>query len=158
MIESYILFLIAGIILLLLEVFVVPGFGICGLGGVAALTVAIYQIGGGGAESWYYLLYLYIVLGVLFFIILWLLPRHMSKNPLVLKQRQMTGDKAAALPMDAEKMLGKEGVTLSELRPAGKVLVEKQKLDVVTSGEFIERDVKVRVVAAEGSRIVVEKI
>ena len=53
---------------------------------------------------------------------------------------------------------GKEGESVTELRPAGAALVEGRRLDVVTSGEMIPRGARVRVVKVEGNRIVVRAI
>lgn len=59
---------------------------------------------------------------------------------------------------DPTSLVGKEGVAKTDLRPAGIVLVEGRKLDVVTAGEAVERGRPVRVVKVEGNRIVVRAI
>lgn len=53
------------------------------------------------------------------------------------------------------ELLGLEGVTLTQLRPAGTVLIENERIDVVSEGEFIQKDKNVIVVKVEGARIVV---
>ncbi|MEM5592240.1 NfeD family protein [Niallia circulans] len=52
----------------------------------------------------------------------------------------------------------KTGVTLTALRPAGVILIEDERIDVVSDGSFIDKGKKVKVVKAEGSRIVVREI
>lgn len=59
---------------------------------------------------------------------------------------------------DYASLVGKEGVAQTDLRPAGIVLVDGRKVDVVTAGEAIERGRPVRVVKVEGNRIVVRAI
>ncbi len=54
-------------------------------------------------------------------------------------------------------LLGTEGVTISDLRPAGVALIEGRRRDVVSKGEFIPKDTQVKVVASEGYRIVVRQ-
>lgn len=54
--------------------------------------------------------------------------------------------------------VGQEGVALTPLRPAGMVRIGEQKVDVVSEGEVIERDARVRVVEVHGNRIVVRAI
>ena len=49
---------------------------------------------------------------------------------------------------------GKEGVTLTALRPAGAAEIEGRRLDVVTDGVFVEAGRPVRVISVEGARIV----
>jgi membrane-bound serine protease (ClpP class) len=56
------------------------------------------------------------------------------------------------------KFLEKEGVAKTDLRPAGVVLVDGQRVDVVTEGAMIEVGARVKVVAVEGNRIVVRRV
>nr|WP_249365539.1 nodulation protein NfeD [Cytobacillus citreus] len=56
------------------------------------------------------------------------------------------------------ELIGLEGYTLTALRPSGTVVIEDERIDVVSEGEFILKDARVRVVKAEGSRIVVREI
>jgi membrane-bound serine protease (ClpP class) len=57
-----------------------------------------------------------------------------------------------------EGYLGKEGQTQTDLRPAGIVLIDGRKVDVVTAGESIEKGSRVRVSRVEGNRIVVRAV
>ena len=57
-----------------------------------------------------------------------------------------------------ESWVGNEGVALSELRPAGIAEIRGDRVDVVTGGEFVERGRTVRVVSADGTRIVVQEV
>ena len=54
-------------------------------------------------------------------------------------------------------LVGKTGVAVSNLNPAGTALVEGQRLSVVSDGEFIEADSSIEVVAARDFRIVVRR-
>lgn len=58
----------------------------------------------------------------------------------------------------AKVATGAEGVAKSILRPSGNAQFGNLVVDVITRGEFIEPDAPVRVLAVEGSRIVVEKV
>lgn len=55
------------------------------------------------------------------------------------------------------ELVGRDAVTLTPLRPSGTVLIEGERLDVVSDGAFIERDKAVVIVKTEGSRIVVQE-
>ena len=55
-------------------------------------------------------------------------------------------------------LLNGTGVALSQLRPSGNANINGQRVDVVTEGGFIERGTKIKVVAVDGSRIVVRPI
>jgi membrane-bound serine protease (ClpP class) len=67
-------------------------------------------------------------------------------------------DGSLAFGQDYAALVGKEGVAQTDLRPAGIVLVDGRKVDVVTAGEAVERGRPVRVVKVEGNRIVVRAI
>ena len=54
-------------------------------------------------------------------------------------------------------LIGKEGTTLTVLRPVGMVRIDGQKYSAVTGGEYIEKDKSVKVVKVEGSRVVVRQ-
>lgn len=54
-------------------------------------------------------------------------------------------------------LIGRTGTVATFLRPAGIAEINGERLDVVTSGEFIEAGTAVKVIAVEGNRIVVER-
>lgn len=56
---------------------------------------------------------------------------------------------------DCSAYLGREGEAQTDLRPAGIVLIDGKKVDVVTSGEPVDKGRRVRVLKVEGNRIVV---
>ncbi len=58
---------------------------------------------------------------------------------------------------DYTEFMGKSGLTLTPLRPVGKAQFDETKLDVVTEGQFVDKDVKVEIVQIEGNRIVVRE-
>ncbi|NMB96506.1 MAG: hypothetical protein GYA02_07835, partial [Clostridiaceae bacterium] len=59
---------------------------------------------------------------------------------------------------DLEYFVGREGKTLTVLRPAGTAEFDGVKLDVVSEGEFIPKNTRVKVKKVTGRRIVVTKI
>jgi membrane-bound serine protease (ClpP class) len=65
---------------------------------------------------------------------------------------------AGSFGRDYSELRGKEGRAHTDLRPAGIVIVDGRKIDVVTSGESIPRGSRVRVEQVEGNRIVVRAI
>ena len=55
-------------------------------------------------------------------------------------------------------LVGKVGITITALRPAGTVELEDERIDVVSEGSFIEKGKHVKIIKAEGSKIVVRDI
>lgn len=56
------------------------------------------------------------------------------------------------------ELIGLDGYALTALRPSGTIVIEDERIDAVSEGPFILKDARVRVVKAEGSRIVVREI
>lgn len=52
--------------------------------------------------------------------------------------------------------VGKEGTALSDLRPSGVARIEGRRVDVVTRGEYVEKDAAVIVLTVSGNRVVVK--
>ncbi len=65
---------------------------------------------------------------------------------------------ASRVPVVNSRMpLGAVGIAHTSLRPSGKVQFDGQACDVVTNGDFIDAGARVRVVAVDGTRVVVEQ-
>lgn len=58
-------------------------------------------------------------------------------------------------PLD--EFVGREGESLTHLRPAGIAKIGEKRLNVVSEGTFIDRGKRVKVVAVEGNRVVVRE-
>ena len=78
-------------------------------------------------------------------------------NKLVLKDAT-TSEEGYVSNENRIELIGKVGQTLTALRPAGVVLVDDERLDVVSEGTFIDAYKQVKIVKVEGSRIVVREI
>ncbi len=161
-----IIIFILGLVLLIVEIFVIPGFGIFGAIGIVMmvaglflglisdfplvdwdmLSTAIIQLAGA------FILSMFVI-----FVLLKLLPKSEAFNKLVLRKNI---DEQSGYTSDTKlkDLLGKQGKALTDLRPSGTAVIEKKRIDVVTAGEYLNKGTKVIVVQEEGSKIVVEKI
>lgn len=143
--------LVLGYVLLLMEMFL-PG-GILGILGVASVVYGCWQafalgpVWGGSAV----LLSVLMTVGLVVMIV-----RSRTARKLVLDSRPSREWKAPEAALG--DLVGREGVTLSPLRPAGIVEIEGRRLDVVADGEFLGVGVRVGVCEVEGTRVVVEPI
>jgi membrane-bound serine protease (ClpP class) len=68
------------------------------------------------------------------------------------------GGAAVSAPAETPVQIGREGISLSQLRPAGKAEFGGLRLDVISSGELIEAGRKIVVEVVEGNRIVVREV
>jgi membrane-bound serine protease (ClpP class) len=77
----------------------------------------------------------------------------MLRRFILLEQATREGGYSSSINLD--HLLGKEGVTITPLRPSGIVEVEQSRYDVVSEGSFVAAGVRVKVIRVEGSRVVV---
>lgn len=155
MIWWVIFFFGAGIALILVE-FILPGL-VCGILGGAFLVIssgiALYHFpqqglliifGEGIAAT------LCIGLGFYFF------PRSMVGRAMILddSQRQEAG---WVSDLSNAALVGKLGEVFTDLRPAGTVMINGERINAVSSGEYLARGVAVRVIEVHGNRVVVEE-
>jgi len=157
-----------GLGLLLVEVIAIPGFGLVGLAGVGLMlgSLVITQLGDFQLWSVDEIAAVVVRLSasmigafVLSLMMLRSLPKMASFNRLVLETETRASEGYVSSSRDGDdKMVGKEGVTVSELRPAGIALIEERRTDVVTDGEFVAAGQAVRVVEARGNRVVVRPV
>ena len=157
-----------GATLLVVELVAIPGFGIVGLLGIGAMIASVVIAQLGDFQLWSFdeiasvigrLAGSMIGAFVLSLIALRSLPKFAAFNRLILHNeiRAADGYTSSSRKTD-EDLLGKEGVTVSYLRPSGIALFEGQRLTVIAEGEFIEAQRPVKVVEARGSRVVVKPL
>lgn len=144
-----IILIVVGIILLVAEIFI-PSFGITGLIGIISILVGVVFT----AETFVGGLLMFIVILLFAVILMYIAFKIMSsvKSPFILKaaiEDENPGEKL-------EFFVGKKGTALTPLRPSGTADFEGVRLDVLTQGEFIEKNSSVTVSEIKGKRIIVK--
>ncbi len=171
-----------GITLVAMEFFFFPTLGILGVFGAIFTLVGLLgmMLPGIGSVSfsgdtlnaagqyvlerlgWLSLSLLVSVL-VIFFLSRYITPKFSLLKRLVLGDTQMlaTGEHSMqvkdALPKVSVR-IGDLAEVVTTLRPAGRIVLHGVSLDAVSTGSFIERGKKVRVMRVEGERIIVEEV
>ena len=147
---------LAGILCIVVEM-LTPAVGLLAGLGVAMMLYSIVLVLGGDIQAVYALLIALAVSVAAFALLVKKLPASRLWNRLVLKEQSRTSSGYVSAP-SRDGLLGKTGEVLSELRPAGSAQIEGTPVDVVSEGVFIAKGQRVRLVAVEGSRVVVRKI
>lgn len=150
---------VLGLGLLTLEVFL-PGFGLPGFSGIifgGASIVLTYLHHGGLAALGMTLIALAVVAVVVSLALHSANKGRLSKSPIILHTTENAEDGYVAT-QDMEVFLGREGVSTTVLRPTGMAEFDGVKLNVIADGEFIPKDIPVRVDRVEGSRVVVRRM
>ncbi len=154
-IVSIVLFFV-GMALITVELFI-PGIGIFGgLGLVALILAIVFQ-----AQTFLQGLILFLIIAAIVAVLAVIILRsfrkgRLFKSGLVLKNRAAK-EEGYVSNDDNSALVGKAGVALSILRPAGRADIEGVICDVVTGGEFIEKNSRIIVVESVGRRILVKK-
>lgn len=169
--EDALLF-VAGVALILIEVYLLPGHVVPGLLGISmivlSLLLALARQSVAPDAGWLpsardlavpslVISLVVIVTGIAAALLGRYLPKSRLAHPLVLAHAHQRSKGYVSAPAEAD-LLGQTGTALAVLRPAGTARIGTRRVDVVTRGGFIEAGAAIRVVAVEGARIVVEAI
>ena len=157
-VEAIILFVL-GVVLLAVEVFVTPGFGVAGVGGIAALIASILLASISMEQAFISLAVVFIGTILLFVLTFRFVTAGKFWRKLVLGDKLDAQSGFSSANTSLTNYLGREGITITPLRPAGTIEFDDgDRLDVVTEGNFIGAQVLVKIVKVEGSRILVREI
>jgi len=141
--------LVTGYLLMAAEIFVIPGFGVAGIGGFICLGVGCYLAYEHFGPA-YGALTIVLVMASVTAVLLWI-PKSRFGRDVV-----HSSTLADAYAAETDLAPGQKGVTESDLRPAGFARFGELRQSVVTEGEFIATDSKIVITQVQGSRIVVE--
>jgi membrane-bound serine protease (ClpP class) len=154
----------AGLLLVGVEIFVLPGFGFAGVLGGGAVAGGLFlsligrypttadlgQAAGGVAIG-------LLVVGAVLVAFL----RHLPASKRLAGILHLTSSSSAegfvSAPIRTD-LVGKSGMAVTELRPIGVAEIEGERLDVTTEGQFISSGTAVTVVRAEDLRVVVRPV
>lgn len=153
--EAIILFAI-GLILVAVELFM-PGFGLFGLLGVAAVIGSMFLASFSTAQMLISLIIAVAVAAIVAFVIFRYFGARLPMSKLVLTEAT-TSEKGYVSNVTRKELIGMKGKTLTPLRPSGSALFGSERLDVVSEGSYIDRDRNVVIVETSGSRIVVREV
>ncbi len=165
------LLFIGGLVLIGIEIFALPGFGIAGISGVVlvltGLTLSmvdkiVWDLEYGNVEVLLRAL-LIVVLSVFFALILSI---YLSKklftssifSGLALEDVQDVKEGYTSFDSSYHSLKGKTGVALTVLRPSGKVELEGEIYDAVAETGFIGKDEQVKVIRYETGQLHVLKL
>ncbi len=163
-----ILAFIIGIILILLEIFVIPGFGITGIAGIAltigGLTLALvrnvdfdFSPVSSDEIGRSFLMVTIAMIAPLIIIISFSKQMFGSSFFKRLAPTENLSSKEGFTVQENSlaHLIGTEGVTITDLRPAGKAMFENVRCEVISEGDFISHDTKVKAIKIQGNYIVV---
>lgn len=164
-----VLVFIIGLVLLALEIFVIPGFGITGVAGIMCIAASLFgaMLGGdlssGAATGQLATACVVVPSGILLAVALvwYLTSRHGPKwvrRHAELQTSLTVHEGYIGIDPSLAALVGSEARTLTDMRPSGKVEIDHSIYDAVSIGPFIEADRQVRVVKYENAQLYVEPV
>ncbi|MFB6342684.1 nodulation protein NfeD [Saccharicrinis sp. FJH62] len=165
-----ILIFIIGLILVALEIFVIPGFGIAGISGILLIIVGLtlsmvanrnFNFEGVDISGLVRAL-LIVVMGMFIGLIgsVWLTKKFWGRGrlaKLALHSSENADLGYVSFDPELKKLVGKTGVATTVLRPSGRVIINDEYYDAKSEDGFIEKGSAVRVIAQESGQVYVVK-
>lgn len=161
--------LFIGLVLIVVEVFVIPGFGVAGVAGITLTVVSLILIMlnndffnfdfvpmGDIAVATFATLGGIAGGGLLLFFGGARLSNTQAFKRIALTDTQESKE-GYTVNASASALVGKKGTAYTVLRPSGKVMIDNQLYDACTRGEFIEKGEAIEVISSEGVTLKVKK-
>ena len=171
-----ILLFIAGLVLLMLEFFVVPGFGVTGISGIVLIVASlvltlVYNVGFKfsfdpefNASAYISKMTILVLVSCLagFFLSLWLgkklILAETRFGSLALRTELESKNGFNSQDLTMKEYVGKEGVAQTILRPSGKVNIDGEVLDATIEHGYAETGDKIKVTRFENAQLFVRKL
>ena len=161
---SELILLMLGLVFILVEIIVIPGFGIFGVLGIFMIIYSLYSmlIGEYPTPQDIELAYRSLIITmistfILSIIIFKLVVRSDFYKSLVPIQSQFKKD-GYTISKNLDKMIGQKGITSTDLRPSGKILVESKTYQAMSQGNYLEKDTEIIIINIDENQLVVKKV
>lgn len=153
---------VLGIGLILVEVFILPGFGVAGISGIILMFGGIFYVFKKAyAFETAVLAFSSVILLTAVFVIaaFYLVPKTRGWKYIALAT-EMGSDLGyhSAGSEDYQSYIGQTGTAITPLRPAGTIRLAGKRVDALTAGDFIPSETLVKVIEVEGSKVFVEAL
>lgn len=151
-----IILLVAGFVLVAVEL-TVPGFGLPGISAIVCLIAGIFFIADTIEEGILITVVVIVVLGILMTIIMGLLAKRKLKSPIIL-DTDVKAEDSYLNSSDLEYLIHREGIAVTDLRPAGKGNFDGIDLNISSDGSYIKRGTPVVIDRISEKRLIVKKL
>ncbi len=168
-----IIIFVVGLILIALEIFAIPGFGVAGISGIVLLIFGLTLSMVDNVDFEFtapnlvpVIKSLFIVMISFFFSIIlsiWLSKKLLTAGaspllPFVLNATQQKDKGFIAVDNSNKEMIGKEGIADTILRPSGKVAIDNDIYDAKSLTGYIDKGERVTVIRFEHGQLYVKKV
>ena len=148
---------VLGIILLGVEIFIIPGFGVTGILGIIGIVSSIFiSFGINNIAAATLVIFISLIVDIVLIILIarfFVKSKDLKRN--VILDSDTSGYNSSVSYND---LLNKEGIADTFFRPSGYIIIDDKKYDAISEGEFIDKGSKLKVILVEGNKIVVKKL
>ena len=163
-----VLLFVVGLVLIVFEIFVVPGFGVTGISGIFLVISGLFLALVGNINFNFKDIPVYqfnqalltVIAGLGFGIGLIIYLSSRIGRPGALKKVALLADQEGfySVPMEPAMLVGKTGIAATVLRPSGKVIIDGEYYDAVSDKGFIEKGEQIVVRKYGSSQLYVVKV
>ena len=159
-----VLILFAGIVLILLEIMVIPGFGIAGISGIGLIFYSFFKmlIGAYPSPEDYQFAYLGLSVGIITsFIVAVIMYKTFPKTELYQRLIPFSPQKSEegfTISRGYEILIGEKGTTTTDLRPSGKVEIQGKTYQAFSHGDYIDKNEAILVDGIDENQLLVKKV
>lgn len=151
-----IILLIAGFVLVGVEM-MLPGFGLPGISGTVCLVLGIVMTAKTVSGGIVMAIIIIIILAIMLAVVMTILGSKKMKPPIVLSE-DVKGEHGFLSSSDLEYLVGKEGMTVTDLRPAGKGSFDGVDFDILSEGRYILKGKRIRISKVKDNKLMVTEI
>jgi membrane-bound serine protease (ClpP class) len=83
--------------------------------------------------------------------------KFLARSPATLKETLSSEGGVVSQSPDMENFVGSTGRSVTDLHPGGTAIIDGKRLDVVSRGEYIDKDSSLIVIAVTGNQIIVRE-
>ena len=162
---SDMIFILTGLSLILLEMLVIPGFGIVGIGGIGFMLYGLYllllpevPVGEeilGQAMDGFLIGLVGAIIGIVLLGKLMIRSKFWEQLTAPTSQKK---DQGFSNTQGWEDLQGQLAITDTDLHPSGWINIDDQRIFVLSEGGFIEKGKKVTILSVDGNRVLVREL
>jgi len=161
---------VVGLILLLAEVFVIPGFGVAGILGITAILTSLilsmvqnqffdftFTPPGSIGRASNIVLISFVLSTIALFALGGSLLNSAAFKRMSVASTQQSSEGYSIKQVEMDRFIGMEGVAVTDLKISGRVEIENERHDAITQGGFIEKGTNIKVLENRGNYLVVRE-
>ena len=144
---------LVGVVVIIAEI-IIPSGGILAILATGVFGYSLYLVFANSTPSvgMAFILADLIIIPVLVYIGI----KFLARSPVTLRTMLSRDQGVTSQSPELGSCLGKQGLAATDLRPSGVAVIDNERLDVVTRGEYVEKGSHVLVTAVRGNQIIVK--